>query len=202
MRIPEQEAPLPCRNGAESCVKVIYRVPQQGIVCRWIVGFPNGSGSQGNTQAETGAHDEILDEDANAAQFTMKKAWLAGEVPPLPSRQFLPAYPPIANAARVQGDVVIQIVVYSNGKVASTIVVSGPAMLQGASTAAAGPWIFHPQTVGNKPTSFQRNLTFHFESTGLGGRVTSPDEAKGVVTSIYSAPIGMRPPSLPRAEVP
>jgi len=115
MRIPEQEAPPACQNGAESCLRVVYRVPQEGIVCSWIVGFPNGSGSQGNSQAEKGTPAEVLDEDDNAAQFTMKKAWLAGEAPPVPSRQILPAYPPIANAARVQGDVAIQIVVDSDG---------------------------------------------------------------------------------------
>jgi TonB family protein len=201
LQIPQPEAPPACQTGAESCVKVIYRVPQQGIVCSWIVGFPNSPTPQENAQAEPGPHAEILDEDANAAQFTMKKAWLGGEAPPLPSRQFLPAYPPIANAAMVGGDVIMQIVVDSSGKVGNTVVVSGPAMLQLAAKDAAVKWIFHPQLIGNKPTSFQRNLTFHFMPTGVGGRVTSLDVIKGVETSVYAAP-NMNPPSFSRAEGP
>ena len=53
-------------------------------------------------------------------------------------------YPPIARAARVQGDVVIAIVINAKGEVASEKVLSGPPMLQQAALDAVRKWTFKP----------------------------------------------------------
>jgi len=53
-------------------------------------------------------------------------------------------YPPIARAARVQGDVVIAIVINAKGEVASEKVLSGPPMLQQAALDAVRKWTFQP----------------------------------------------------------
>jgi TonB family protein len=55
-----------------------------------------------------------------------------------------PVYPPIAAAARVQGDVVLTLVIDSKGSVASEKVFSGPAMLQQAALDAVKKWQFTP----------------------------------------------------------
>jgi TonB family protein len=55
-----------------------------------------------------------------------------------------PVYPPIAKAARIVGTVVIDVQVGTDGKIASTKVVSGPAMLQQAALNCVMKWSLKP----------------------------------------------------------
>ena len=55
-----------------------------------------------------------------------------------------PEYPPIAKAARVVGTVVIEVQVGPDGKVVSSKVVSGPAMLQQAAIDCVRKWSLRP----------------------------------------------------------
>jgi TonB family protein len=55
-----------------------------------------------------------------------------------------PVYPPIAKAARIQGEVVFQVNVSKAGHVESLKVLSGPAMLQQEATDCLKQWTFHP----------------------------------------------------------
>jgi TonB family protein len=172
---PSDEMPNACQGGARTCLRVIYRVPQLNLECSWVVTFSSDARTIDNAEIigiADGIRVSVVAEDDNAAVYTMKKDWQPEEGAPKPSRQPLPVYPPIANVANVQGDVVVQIIVGSDGKVASARVESGPAMLAQTSLDAARQWVFNPQLVGNKPTSFRRNLIFHFQATGLGGVVT------------------------------
>jgi TonB family protein len=53
-----------------------------------------------------------------------------------------PHYPPIAVAARIDGDVVLRVAVGPDGSVLHAVVVSGPKILQQSATEAAEKWKF------------------------------------------------------------
>lgn len=91
-------------------------------------------------------------------------------VPESEARQHLlqhadPVYPPIAQAARVQGDVGIEIVIDATGKVASEKVVSGPQMLWQTALDTVKEWRFTPFQANGAAISVSTTLTipFHLE---------------------------------------
>jgi len=81
-----------------------------------------------------------------------------------------PLYPPIAKAARVQGDVVIDLVVSVTGQVLSEKVVSGPPMLRQAALDSVKNWRFRPFQVNDVSTQAAITLTipFHIDKPGDG----------------------------------
>jgi TonB family protein len=79
-----------------------------------------------------------------------------------------PVYPPIAAAARIEGDVVISVVIDANGSVASEHVLSGPAMLQQSALDAVKKWRFAPFTTNGAamPVTTILTIPFHLEHHG------------------------------------
>jgi TonB family protein len=73
-----------------------------------------------------------------------------------------PPYPPIAKASRVQGTVVVQILVDESGRVVSATAVSGPPLLQQAAAAAARQARFSPMVVSGQPVKVSGVLTYNF----------------------------------------
>jgi TonB family protein len=69
-------------------------------------------------------------------------------MPAAPMTPRLPVYPPIAKAARVQGEVEATFDIRANGTVANLAVVSGPKMLQQAVSVAIQEWTFPPESWG------------------------------------------------------
>jgi protein TonB len=63
---------------------------------------------------------------------------------PVKVRHVDPAYPPLALAARVQGTVVLQCVITTEGAVAEVSVVSGHPLLNEAAVAAVSRWRYRP----------------------------------------------------------
>lgn len=72
-------------------------------------------------------------------------------------------YPPIAKAARVQGDVLIGLVISESGQVVSEKVVSGPAMLQQAALDAVKKWQFTPFQIDGVPAQVATTLRIPFQ---------------------------------------
>ena len=81
-----------------------------------------------------------------------------------------PFYPPIARAARVQGDVVLEIVIDMDGKVACEKFLSGPLMLEQAALDAVKKWRFKPFLANGIATQAATKLTipFHIDKPGEG----------------------------------
>ncbi len=79
-----------------------------------------------------------------------------------------PVYPPIAAAARIEGDVVISVLIDASGSVASERVLSGPAMLQQAALDAVKKWRFEPFTASSAamPVTSTLTISFHLEHHG------------------------------------
>jgi|HubBroStandDraft_5_1064220.scaffolds.fasta_scaffold06730_4 TonB family protein len=73
-----------------------------------------------------------------------------------------PVYPPIAQAARVAGSVVLQITIGTDGRVAAARVISGPPMLQGAALEGVKKWTFKPLVQNGESVQMDATITIPF----------------------------------------
>lgn len=77
-------------------------------------------------------------------------------------RRVAPSYPPAAANARVEGAVVVEVLVDEAGKVAEARAVSGHILLREESVRAAREWSFKPTLVSGKPVRVLSTLIFNF----------------------------------------
>lgn len=73
-----------------------------------------------------------------------------------------PVYPPEAKAARIQGTVVVVLVIGTEGKVTSARAISGPPELHACAVDYASAWVFEPVKVKGKPVAARFKLTMPF----------------------------------------
>jgi len=73
-----------------------------------------------------------------------------------------PVYPPLAKAARVSGQVVVEVTVDEKGDVLSARAVSGHALLKDSAISAARGWKFQPTTLSGTPVKVIGSITFNF----------------------------------------
>jgi TonB family protein len=92
-------------------------------------------------------------------------------------RRVDPIYPPIAAAARVEGEVRISVLIDAQGRISSEKVLSGPLMLQGASLDAVKKWQFSFFTVNGTPEPVTTVVTIPFR---LYGQLLSGKQEKAV----------------------
>src|SRR5215470_8688628 len=83
-----------------------------------------------------------------------------------------PVYPIDAAEKKLQGQVVLKILVSETGTVESAEVVAGNELLAQAAVGAVKSWKFHPFIKGGKPTKVSATLPFDFIF-----RDTAPDDA-------------------------
>ena len=143
--------PAACPQTEEKCVEVFYDVPAASVRCSWVV-LLNADASDG----------QFLDENDNAATYLLR-VLTKSEAIPLVLTRTKPVYPPIAVAAQVQGDVLLKVLVDKLGSFRNVHVLSGNAMLQGASTEAAKQWTFKPLMAGARAVPYQVKLVFKFQ---------------------------------------
>jgi TonB family protein len=156
------QAPSACPKTTESCVKVLYRVPEAEVSCEWVV-LLEGDGSQGN----------ILEQNRDASQYFVQKLNHRETTNQVLVRK-MPTYPPIALAAHVTGLVELQVIVDQDGKPSNVTIVRGPEMLRASSIDALKAWKFKPLIVGSNGIPFQTVVTFTFLTSGPPvGSVTS-----------------------------
>lgn len=82
--------------------------------------------------------------------------------PPRLISSVLPIYPQIAQLAGVDGDVVVEASIDSNGNVTATKVVAGPMMLRLAASDALRRWKYEPATLDGKPVATQMTVRIRF----------------------------------------
>lgn len=73
-----------------------------------------------------------------------------------------PQYPPLARAARVQGEVVLSAVIDSNGQINNLQLVSGHPMLVPAAIAAVKQWRYKPYLLNGQPVEVETTITVIF----------------------------------------
>lgn len=77
-------------------------------------------------------------------------------------RQVQPEYPPLAKQARIQGDVVIDSVIDTQGRVTEMKVVSGSPLLVQSAIQALGQWRYQPTLLNGQPVAVDMLVTLHF----------------------------------------
>lgn len=78
------------------------------------------------------------------------------------AKRVAPTYPPLANAARVGGMVVVDVTVDEEGNVIAARVLSGHPLLNDAAVGAAREWKFKPTLFEGKPVKVIGTITFNF----------------------------------------
>ncbi len=73
-----------------------------------------------------------------------------------------PIYPPLAKQAKIQGEVVIDAVIDTQGNVVQMQVVSGHPLLIPAATETLRKWRYQPTYLNDEPISVQLYVTIHF----------------------------------------
>jgi protein TonB len=73
-----------------------------------------------------------------------------------------PAYPPLARAARVQGDVVLSAAIDANGQITNLQLVSGHPILVPAAIAAVKQWRYKPFLLNGQPVEVETTITVIF----------------------------------------
>lgn len=74
-----------------------------------------------------------------------------------------PAYPPLAKQARIQGDVVIDSVIDTQGRVTQMKVMSGSPLLVEAAEQALAQWKYQPTLLNGQPVAVDMLVTLHFQ---------------------------------------
>ena len=73
-----------------------------------------------------------------------------------------PMYPPLARAARVQGDVILNAIISTDGNIENLQLVSGHPMLVPAALAAVKQWRYKPYLLNGAPTEVETTITVIF----------------------------------------
>jgi periplasmic protein TonB len=74
-----------------------------------------------------------------------------------------PKYPPVAQAARIQGAVVLHAIIAADGTVESLEAVSGPPILYGAAINAVKQWVYKPYVMDGVARRVDTRVTVNFE---------------------------------------
>jgi len=83
-------------------------------------------------------------------------------MPPKPISTPEPVYPPLAKQARIQGEVVIDAIIDTQGNVVQMQVVSGHPLLIPAAVEALRKWRYQPTYLNEEPVSVQLYVTVRF----------------------------------------
>lgn len=73
-----------------------------------------------------------------------------------------PPYPPLARAARVQGDVVLQAIIDKDGNIQDLQLISGHPMLVPSAIAAVKQWHYKPYLLNGSPVEVETTITVIF----------------------------------------
>jgi protein TonB len=94
----------------------------------------------------------------------VKPVQVGGDVkPPVKIKDVRPSYPPLAQAAHVQGIVIIQTVISPTGKVIDATVLRSVPMLDAAALDAVRQWEYTPTRLNGLPVSVVMTVTVTFK---------------------------------------
>lgn len=100
---------------------------------------------------------------AEVRQAVTRTVRVAGKVQEgLLIHKTIPIYPPIAQAAGVQGTVVLQATISRIGTIENLRVISGPIMLQNAAMDAVQQWQYKPYLLGSEPVEVETTVNVIF----------------------------------------
>jgi protein TonB len=82
--------------------------------------------------------------------------------PPTRTKNVNPTYPPIAQSARVQGVVIIEATIGTNGRVTDAKVLRSIPLLDAAALDAVKQWEYTPTTLNGQPVPVIMTVTVNF----------------------------------------
>jgi TonB family protein len=95
-------------------------------------------------------------------------------------RRVSPTYPPLARTARVEGDVVLDVIIGANGVVEEAKTVTGHPLLIPAAIDAVSQWVFKPYLVEGKPAEVKTQIRLRFRLSGTeSASPTAPVSSTG-----------------------
>ena len=77
-----------------------------------------------------------------------------------------PVYPPLARQARIQGVVVLSVIVSSSGDTDNVQLISGHPMLAPAAIEAVKHWRYQPCLLNGKPAAIETTVQVNFTLSG------------------------------------
>jgi protein TonB len=80
--------------------------------------------------------------------------------------KILPAYPPLARSARIQGQVVLQAVIGKQGVIEDLKVLAGHPLLAPAAIEAVRQWRYRPYVLNNEAVEVETQITVNFSLAG------------------------------------
>jgi protein TonB len=93
----------------------------------------------------------------------LKPLRIGGDIrPPAKVRDVKPIYPPIAQSARVQGVVIIEAVIDTEGRVVDARILRSIPLLDQAALDAVQQWQYTPTVVNNTPQAVIMTVTVNF----------------------------------------
>jgi len=112
-------------------------------------------------------------------------------------RKVAPVYPPLARQARIQGTVVLRVIINKAGEIRDLNLISGHPMLGPAAIEAVRQWRYQPYVVEGETVEVETDIQVNFK---LGDNPPPTGVAAGVVGSIPGG-ISLPPPTpgVPRA---
>jgi len=78
-----------------------------------------------------------------------------------------PSYPPLAQIAKIQGTVVLELTIDETGKPEKVVALEGPVQLIPTAEAYARQWLFEPTLIEGVPTKAKFRLTMPFRFRGI-----------------------------------
>jgi periplasmic protein TonB len=75
----------------------------------------------------------------------------------------MPSYPKSARKQRLQGDVLVRVLISEKGKIVRAVALNGPQSLRESAEKAVSHWRYTPSMENGKPVVAQTWVTFHFE---------------------------------------
>ena len=78
----------------------------------------------------------------------------------------LPAYPPLARSARIQGQVLLQAVISKEGVIENLRLIAGHPMLVPAAIEAVRQWRYRPYVLNNEPVEVETQIIVNFSLAG------------------------------------
>lgn len=81
-------------------------------------------------------------------------------------RKVQPTYPPLARAARIQGQVVLAAVISKQGTIKNLRALAGHPMLVHAALEAVSQWRYRPYILNNEPVEVETQITVNFSLSG------------------------------------
>ena len=115
-----------------------------------------------NTEDKADSVSERVISSVPATGIDRRAGSVANIVPARLIRKINPIYPPAALEAQIQGSVVLQVIVDTNGAVHDVRFVSGPTILGPAAIDAVEHWRYQPAHLNEQPLEWETLVTLKF----------------------------------------